>query len=148
MSTATTAATTRPRPDADQNIPKAGLVGTANQWPDPAADRTAAQRVRHRVRTGMSELRFVSQRPPSLLEHVAYAQRGEWTDEIDGGRRHTAVLFAWLIAIPVSTVAYFAAWAAARPGRFLSVVVVGMLVSTALAQIPGLEWLIPGWARL
>jgi hypothetical protein len=95
-----------------------------------------------------ADLRFASVRPPSLLEHLAYARRGEWTEEIDGAGRHAALVFAWLVAIPVSTVAYLAAWAAARPSRFFSALVVGLLVANALAQVPAVGWLIPGWVKL
>jgi hypothetical protein len=90
----------------------------------------------------------VSERPPSLLDHLAYARRGEWTEEIDGPARHAALLHAWLVAIPVSVLAYAAVWVSARPGRFASVSVVFLLVTTALGHIPGLAWLIPRWALL
>lgn len=101
-----------------------------------------------RVRGAFADLRFVSVRPPSLLEHLAYARRGEWTEEIDGARRHAALVFAWLVAVPVSTVAYLAVWAAARPSRFFSALVVALLVANALAQVPAVGWLIPGWVKL
>lgn len=148
MSTTSPSTAARPRPEAAQNAPATEMAGPARHWPEGTTERTSAQRAWQRMRSATSELRFVSERPPSLLEHVAYAQRGEWTEEIDGGRRLTALVFAWLVAVPVSTAAYFTAWAAARPGRFVSVVAVGLLVSTALAQVPGLGALIPDWARL
>jgi hypothetical protein len=94
------------------------------------------------------DLRFVRERPPSLLDHLAYAHRGEWTEEIDGPRRHAGLVYAWLVAIPLSTVAYLLAWAAARPGRFGSVVVVAVLVTNAIGQIPVVGSLLGWWVRL
>jgi hypothetical protein len=96
----------------------------------------------------IGEPRFVSERPLSLLEHLAYARRGEWTDELTGLQRDLALIYAWAIAIPISTVAYLAAWAAARPGRFASVVAVWLLVATAAARLPVVGWLVPGWMTL
>jgi hypothetical protein len=124
---------------------RSGLAGGLPTGP-------ASERVGHRLRTLVtgvfSELRFVSQRPVSLLEHLAYARRGEWTEEIDGPRRHAVRVYAWLVAIPISTLAYLLAWAAARPGRFISFVAVTLLVCTALAQVPAVAWLIPDWMQL
>ena len=110
------------------------------------------ERALHRARTGLfaalQQLRFVSERPASLIDHLDYAQRGEWTVEVDGYCRSLGLLYAWLIAIPISALAYFTAWASARPGRFISVLAVFMLVNTALIQIPGLRWLIAPWATV
>jgi hypothetical protein len=111
-----------------------------------------AEQVAHRVRRGLfgawKDLRFVAERPPSLLEHIAYAERGEWTEEIDGYARHGALVFAWLVAIPISTLAYLVAWASARPGRCVSTVAVFLLLSTAAAESPSVGWVIPRWANL
>jgi hypothetical protein len=96
----------------------------------------------------VGELRFVSERPASLLEHLGYARHGEWTEEIDGPRRQAALVYAWLVAIPLSTVVYLLAWAVARPGRFASMLAVGLLISTAAAQIPAVAWLVPDWMTL
>lgn len=108
--------------------------------------------LRHRLGRGLfgawAELRFVSERPPSLLDHLAYARRGEWTEEIDGYARHLALVHAWVVAVPVSTLAYLAAWVSARPGRCWSFLWVTLLVTTALAQFPAVSWLIPAWADL
>jgi hypothetical protein len=122
--------------------------GLAGGLPAGPAGERAGHRMHALVSGIFSELRFVSQRPVSLLEHLAYARRGDWTEEREGYRRLAAVAYAWLVAIPISTVAYLLAWAAARPGRFIPFVAVVLLGSTALAQIPAVAWLIPGWIRL
>lgn len=126
---------------------------TPGRWPPPALPAgPPAERVGRRMRalvTGtVGELRFVSERPASLLEHLGYARRGEWTEEIDGPRRQAGLVYAWLVAIPLSTVAYLLAWAVARPGRFASMLAVSLLSSTAVAQIPALGWLVPDWMTL
>jgi hypothetical protein len=122
------------------------------QHPALPADAPVAVRLPGRVRARLAGLlaepRFVSEPPASLLEHLAYARSGEWTDEIDSYGRHLALCFAWLVAIPVATVAYFAAWASARPGRFFSIVAVTLLVNTGLAAVPVIGWFIPRWATL
>lgn len=114
--------------------------GSVTEW--------ASHRLRLLVTGVFGELRFASRRPVSLVEHLAYARRGEWTEELDGPRRHAALFYAWLIAIPVSTLGYLLAWAAARPGRFIPFVAATLLISTALNQVPVLGLLIPDWLTI
>ncbi|MBO0847830.1 MAG: hypothetical protein J2P20_00080 [Pseudonocardia sp.] len=135
---------THPDPSTDQTSEPAGAgkQRPAQARPDQseplaleAPKRSASERIKQRFAGTLAELRFVSERPASLVEHIAYARRGEWTEEIDGPRRHVAVLFAWFVAIPISTVAYLVAWWCARPGRFFTAALVASLVGVALAQI-------------
>lgn len=149
--TATAASDGEPPAQTGKAAPVAG------RWPQPPVPAALpagppAERVGRKLRalvTGtVGELRFVSERPPSLLEHLGYARRGEWTEEIDGPRRQAGLIYAWLVAVPLSTVAYLLAWAVARPGRFASMLTVGLLSSTAVAQIPALAWLVPDWLTL
>jgi hypothetical protein len=127
-------------------------TNTMNTDPEPAAAIAAGPSARPdiaaRISGACTALRFVSERPPSLLDHVAYAQRGEWTEELDGPRRLAAHAYAWAVAIPVATVAYLLVWASARFVRCLTLVAVVVLVATALAQVPVLGWLIPTWLQL
>jgi hypothetical protein len=114
--------------------------GSVTEW--------AGHRLRMLVTGVFGELRFASRRPVSLVEHLAYARRGEWTEELDGPRRHAALFYAWLIAMPLSTLGYLLAWAAARPSRFVPVVAATLLIATALNQVPVLAWLIPDWLTI
>lgn len=124
-----------------------GSPGTAVA--EPAGERPGLhRRLRAAATEAAGELRFVSERPNSLLDHLAYARSGEWTDQIDGQRRHLALLYVWLIAIPISTLAYAAVWASGRPGRFASMLAVALLAGTALDAIPVVEWFVPDWASL
>lgn len=90
-----------------------------------------------------SLFRFVDERPSSLREHIDYAARAPWTTDITGPKRHAALLWAWAVAIPWSTVAYLSIWLIATPGRALTGFVVGLLTSTLFARIPVLAWFVP-----
>ena len=114
----------------------------------PAASPPRRRGLLSGLSSALTEPRWVSERPPSLLDHLAYARRGEWTGEIDGPARHAALVHAWLVAIPVTVLAYAAIWATARPGRFVSLSAVFLLVTTALGQVPAVAWFIPHWALL
>jgi hypothetical protein len=130
--------------------PVGPVQGTAPALPAGPADRPAGLHARLRAKAieAAGELRFVCERPPSLIDHLAYARVGEWTEEIDGYRRHAALIWAWLVAIPISTLAYLTVWSTARAGRCASVVGVTLLLDTALARIPVIGWFIPAWASL
>ena len=112
------------------------------------ADRQASGGIHDRVRAALGELRFVRERPSSLVDHLAYARYGEWTTQDDGQRRSAAVMWAYLVAIPVTAVAHFAVWAVARPTRAAVVTVIAAVLATALNQIPVVERLVPDWASL
>lgn len=107
----------------------------------------ATERARHGIAEAVRDLRFITDRPPCLLEHLAYARRGEWTDELDGPLRVAAVVYAWTVAIPLSVTAYLLAWCAARPARFATALVLWITVASALARVPGVGALIPGWSH-
>ena len=126
----------------------------AKRWPAPVSTPTGlargplAERARHGIGRTCRDLRFVAERPPGLLEHLAYARRGEWTEELHGPLRTVAAVYAWAVAIPVSIAAYLLAWCAARPGRFATALAVGIAVSSTLARLPMVGALIPAWAHL
>lgn len=66
--------------------------------------------------------------PASLSELAAYAFDGEWA----GSNWFARFLGEWwcrLVAIPSSTVAYYAAWILQRPGRALTLVLIYFTVS-------------------
>lgn len=112
------------------------------------ADRAPAQCVQDRMRIAVGELRFVRERPSSLVDHLAYARFGEWTTQDDGQRRTAALMWAYLVAIPVTAVAHFTVWAVARPTRAAVVGALAAVLATALNQIPVLELLVPDGASL
>ena len=144
-----------PGPDSGRH--RAAVDRPVDRPIDRPVDRRAAERadqparsggVRARVGAAVGELRFVRERPSSLVDHVAYARHGQWTTEQEGQRRSAALVWAYLVAIPVSTVAYLAVWAVARPTRAAVVVAVAAVLATALNQIPYVELLVPDWASL
>lgn len=126
----------------------------ATRWPAPVSTPTAlaggplTERARHGIGRTCRDLRFAAERPPGLLEHLAYARRGEWTEQLDGPLRTAAAAYALAIAIPVSIAAYFLAWCVARPGRFATALTVGIAVTSTLARLPVVGALIPGWVHL
>lgn len=154
----TTTTTTRPDPTAAGATPPA--AHTAADTPGPRGPGAvthphalpAGTSVRHRTRGRVRDVvtgtlgrpRFVSQRPPALLEHIAYARCGEWAVERDGPRRSIALAYAWLVAIPLATVGYLLAWTAARPARFATTLAVTTTVVLALGEIAR-AW--GGWSR-
>ncbi|KWX04622.1 hypothetical protein TH66_00235 [Carbonactinospora thermoautotrophica] len=80
--------------------------------------------------------------PASLREISRYAHHGAWTTET-GAWRTAGVWWCRLVAIPVSTLAYYTAWIAQRPSR---TVVVTVLYVVAAHTTPGrvlLPW--PAW---
>ncbi|MGE3795750.1 MAG: hypothetical protein AB7I38_17750 [Dehalococcoidia bacterium] len=93
----------------------------------------------------VGELRFATQRPPSLRDQLAYARSGEWTEDTGGTRRHLMHGYVLLVAIPLTTAAYLVAWAAARPARLATTTALTTLICTALNTIPGLRLLVPDW---
>lgn len=119
------------------------------------ATHSSARDLHARLRSGvvaavreLRELRFVRERPSCLLDHIAYARSGEWITEEKGRARDLALLWAYLIAIPVSIVAYLAVWAVARPLRCACVTASGAVLATALNDIPVIGWFIPDWMSL
>jgi hypothetical protein len=125
-----------------------------NRWPAPVSTPTGlaggslTERARHGIGRTCRDLRFAAERPPGLLEHLAYAWCGEWTEQLDGPRRTAAAAYAWAVAIPVSIAAYLLAWCVARPGRFATALAVGIAVTSTLARLPVVGALIPGWVHL
>ncbi|MGE3794586.1 MAG: hypothetical protein AB7I38_11740 [Dehalococcoidia bacterium] len=121
--------------------------------PMPSAAESKDQRAHDRAlailrtygRAAAAELRFAHQRPPSLRDQLAYARAGEWTEDIRGARRHVMHGYVLFVAIPLTTVAYLIAWAAARPGRLISTTAITTLILTALNTVPGVRLLVPDW---
>lgn len=116
-------------------------------------DATRAGGLHERIRSAFAAQlatfpRFVTERQPSLREHVAYAARGEWTDRGDGPARRLHLVYTKGFVIPVAVLAYAVLWAIARPGRFLPVLAVTVFVTTAANGIPVVSWFIPDWATL
>lgn len=87
--------------------------------------------------------RFAQERPYSLVEHIAMARRGEWTLELDGWRRHLAVTWVFVVAVPVAVVAHLAIWQTSRMSRCLSMLAVELVATTALHRLPLFGFLLP-----
>lgn len=116
--------------------------------PPPAPPPQPPAGLHHRLRTAVAahtaELpRFVTERPPSLAEHLDYARRGEWSHQIEGPSRRAHLAYTRLVAIPVTAVALSVVWAVARPGRAIPIALVACLFATALNTLPVAGWLIP-----
>ncbi|MQA14930.1 MAG: hypothetical protein GEV09_12365 [Pseudonocardiaceae bacterium] len=90
--------------------------------------------------------RFVSERPPSLREHIVYARRGEWHTQPDGPARRWHLAYTYGAVLPVCAAAALAMWAVARPGRFFPLLVVVVALATALDAISIVAWFVPDWA--
>lgn len=107
------------------------------------------ERMRAAVIAAAGEIRWVSERPASLRDQIGYARHGAWTAEIDGRARHLQLIWAWVVAIPVTVVAYLAVWSVSRsPLRALAVWGVVAVVATVFNQVPGVGLLVPDWASL
>lgn len=143
----TTPTATTPPPAAAPSSPDGTATGTGHPRALPPATS-----MRHRTRGRARDLvtgalggpRFVSQRPPALLEHITYARSGEWTTEHDGPRRSAAVAYAWMVAIPLATIGYLLAWTSARPGRFATTLVI---TGVAAATLAAATRLLVGWPQ-
>lgn len=88
-------------------------------------------------------VRFVSERPPTLAEYIAYARRGWWTTEIGGGRRSLMELWMRMVAIPTVTVCYLLIWQVSTPGRCVGLLAVELALGTLLDQLPVVSWFVP-----
>lgn len=118
---------------------------------EAAAESTRTPSMHQRL-TGWTEKhlaelpRFVTERPPALTEHLAYARRGEWTTQLGGPARRWHLAWTRAVALPVTAAALLLVWATARPGRFVPLLVVATFLATALNTIPVLHWFVPDWA--
>ena len=81
-------------------------------------------------------------KPASLQELTLYARHAAWTSQT-GFLRGCGVAWCWLVAVPISTLAYYLAWLAQRPSRTL---VVALLYAVIAHTGPG-RWLLwwPTW---
>ena len=95
--------------------------------------------------SALSELRFVDERPNSLQELLAIAQRGAWTSATGGWLRTLAVVHVWTVQAPLLIVGCFLAWAARTPGRCWTVFPLVLTLATALNLIPVVKLLVPDW---
>ncbi len=108
---------------------------------------TLTERMRHGIAETVRNVRFITDRPPCLIEHLNYARRGEWSEEREGPARLLAEVYAWLVAMPISVVAYLIAWCAARPGRVLTALGLWVAIASALARVPFVGAIIPSWSH-
>ncbi len=69
-----------------------------------------------------------SEPPATLVSLLIYARHGAWIGPGSKFWRALGVLWCALIAIPVSTGAYYLAWFCQRPGRLLTGVVVALAI--------------------
>jgi hypothetical protein len=79
----------------------------------------------------------VSRRPIALLELVADARRGEWTDDPtdEGLRREMALAYTYLVSIPICTVAHLVIWIVERPARLATFIAVAVPIWLAIANL-------------
>jgi hypothetical protein len=85
----------------------------------------------------------VAQPPPSLQDISSYAARGGWTGE-GGFWRRAGIWWMRLVGAPVTTIAYYAAWFAQRPGRAATVAALyAVLAHTTPGRWLPLPW--PSW---
>ncbi|ANY10628.1 hypothetical protein [Pseudonocardia sp. HH130630-07] len=160
--TATTPATPEPQrapagpPATSTASPAPTTSAEPAVWPGEGEVAPSAPSLHDRIHTGLheagkdfvAELRFVRERPNSLIDHIAYARHGEWTNRKDGWQRRAALAWTYTAAIPVSTVAYLSVWAVARPGRAAAAVAAVSTTASALNALPVLGWFIPDWLTI
>jgi hypothetical protein len=72
-----------------------------------------------------------SEPPATLASLLVYARHGAWVGPGSKFWRALGVLWCALIAIPVSTLAYYLAWFCQRPGRLIT----GVVVAVALWHV-------------
>jgi hypothetical protein len=114
--------TGRPRPEWPQREPAPGGISAA-----------------------LHELRFVNERPCSLSELLAIAQRGAWTIAASGRIRSLAVVHVWIVQAPLLAIGTFIAWTARTAGRVWTVAPLVLTLCTALNLIPVVDLVIPDW---
>ena len=90
-----------------------------------------------------SAIRFVNERPSSLRDHLLWARRGEWTEQLYGGRRAVELAHAYLVAIPVATVLFLVIWQTARLTRNLTLLALELTLAAVLNHLPFVHWLVP-----
>lgn len=69
-----------------------------------------------------------SESPATLSSLLVYARHGAWVGPGSTFWRGLGVVWCVLIAIPVSTTAYYAAWFCQRPGRLMTLAVVVLAI--------------------
>lgn len=132
----TTTGPTTGHSSSGDGMPVLELPATTGQQPDSKPATTP--RWRAHLRSSLTQVctppRFVSERPVSLLEAIAYARRGEWTEAPDGQgpARELALVYAYLVAIPVMSLAHLVIWVVERPARLATFLAVGIPSSFAL----------------
>jgi hypothetical protein len=70
--------------------------------------------------------------PAELSALVRYAQDADWCDPTSRGWRLAGQVYAFLVAIPVSFVAYLVAWTVQRPGRLALAALLGGALTLAV----------------
>jgi hypothetical protein len=76
--------------------------------------------------------------PASVAALLEYAKTADWAAP-GGPWRAAGIWWARLIGIPLTVLAYYAAWIVQRPGRFLTV----LFLYALLAQTTPGRWLLP-----
>jgi|GEM_PF-4672771 len=72
--------------------------------------------------------------PASLRDLVAYATTAPWADK-SGPIRMAGRIWCWTVAVPVSTVLYYACWLTQRPSRLIVLAVLwGLIAHTSFGS--------------
>lgn len=106
-------------PTPGATTPAGAAHATASATPTPHVSRPS---LRSRARAyWVGDLPSPWTEPPATLaELVRYARRGAWCSDDAPFLRFLGQAYCYLIAIPLSFKHYMQAWAAQRPGRFLA----------------------------
>ena len=104
-----------------------GLEGAREGRREPPAWlRKAVEKVRAYA---FGDIPTVWSEPPATLSSLlVYARHGAWIGPGSKFWRGLGVLWCVLIAIPVSTLAYYLAWFCQRPGRLMTLAVVVLAI--------------------
>jgi hypothetical protein len=114
-------------PDPDQTAEGTDIVAY-----DVESGRTWPERLRE---SGLPEI--ATERQPSLVELLARAK----------AENAPALLQVWtyVVATPVTALAYWVQWSLRSPGRGLAAAVFTVLIGTAVDHIPLIRILVPGF---
>ncbi|MGL5911576.1 MAG: hypothetical protein ACRCZP_16370 [Phycicoccus sp.] len=110
--------------------------------PEHARPPRSAQIVA-RVRRDVAGLRPMLTRPPTLPDLLEHARRGEWTTVTTGWRRSLMMVWVCTVAAAAAAVGYGLAWAAQRPLRLATTVLLLLLLGSAADQVPVLRVIVP-----
>lgn len=111
-----------PAPVVEDEAVEDDAVASADEFPASRLERAQAW-----VRETWWMPNLLTERPPSVVEVVAYAETGAQHAREDGPARGGSKLWGYLVAAPASAVLYLLAYLIQRPGRAATVGIVAFL---------------------